>query len=115
MIKKYVWRFVLIAILIFASLPIGTKTASAHGLRCYNGVAFYERYAGGSWHWYVHVPISPVDYFKPVTAWHVHGPSNPQLWPDSAPGRYIMVYFSWPHGISPYLLYRPSQFQACLN
>jgi hypothetical protein len=115
MVKKYVWRFMLIAILILALLPMGIKTAYAHGIRCYKGMTFFERYTGGSWHSYVYVPIGSQDYFKPVTAWHVHGPLSPQLWPDSAPGRYIMVYFSWPHGINPYLFYRPSQFQACLN
>lgn len=114
-LKKIVLLLALASILLASSLLAASQPVQAAGGRCYSGMAFYEKYQGGSWHWYTYVPISSVDYFKPVTAWRAYGPTTVQLWPDSAPGRYILVYFSWPHGLSPYLRYRPSQFGACLN
>lgn len=113
--KKFVLSIIFAGAIVAGLIFATAQTTLAHGPRCYDGLAFYERTAGGSNHWYVHVPIDSQDYDKPVTAWHVHGPRNPSLWPDSAPGRYIMVYFSWPSGVNPYLVYSPSQFQACLN
>lgn len=87
------------------------RSAEAHG-QCYSGVNLMEVQAGGGWHWYAYVPVN---VSAPITSWHVHGPMNPSLWPDSARGRYVMVYFSWPHGVNPYLKFKASDWQACVG
>jgi hypothetical protein len=88
--------------------PFATS-AQAHG-KCYKGVNLMERFGeDGDWHWYAHVPVGVQS-----DSWHVHGPRKPHLWPDSNRGRYVMVYFSWPHGVNPYLVYSASDWQACV-
>lgn len=108
MLSVFVVVFALTVVLA-ATLP--SQRAEAHGQRCFSALNFMEVYAGGNWHWYAHVPVT---INKPLTAWHVHGPQNAGLWPDSVTPRYVKVFFSWPHGLSPYLYLRPSQFQACV-
>lgn len=105
--------FAALAMLALVALPLmQPNSAAASGSRCFSGLNLMERYVNNEWHWYAYVPVT---VSAPLTSWHVHGPRDASLWPDSVHSNYVMVYFSWPHGVNPYLFYNASDWQACLN